>query len=268
MTQTQTVPNDERVDKIMTDIYKAIESQEIVNHVTDVIENAWSTDNLIPSAKWSISNRLVLAMNDTQDARTFKHWESVGRSIKSGAKAVYIRSPRHYKFKNDKDEEEKGMYFTAHPVFRKEDTTGQAIAESIPKELPPLYDLAGHNSIEVSECPSNIVQEDSWLRDSMSYLPDDELKAFLCELASEYNQRFMIRDTSDMETEAIVELSACVLTNLYHANTLKISQDYINAQDGKSKSEIGEAYIKVLNRVENVVHSILVDAEKIQTRKY
>lgn len=47
----------------------------------------------IPSFKWSWTNRLIMVMNGTSDARTFKQWNSVGRKIIKGSKSFMILGP-------------------------------------------------------------------------------------------------------------------------------------------------------------------------------
>ena len=48
----------------------------------------------IPSAKWSISNRILQFLADTSDARGFRQWQESGRKVKKGAKALYILGPK------------------------------------------------------------------------------------------------------------------------------------------------------------------------------
>lgn len=38
--------------------------------------------NDIPSAKWSISNRILQFLADTSDARGFRQWKNAGRKVK------------------------------------------------------------------------------------------------------------------------------------------------------------------------------------------
>lgn len=47
----------------------------------------------IPSASWSFLNQMVMIMNGTNDARTFKQWNSVGRKVNKGSKAFQILGP-------------------------------------------------------------------------------------------------------------------------------------------------------------------------------
>ena len=47
----------------------------------------------IPSAKWSVGNRILQFLADTSDARGFRQWQKVDRKVKKGAKAFCILGP-------------------------------------------------------------------------------------------------------------------------------------------------------------------------------
>lgn len=47
----------------------------------------------IPSNKWSFTNRTIMFLSGTGDARGFQQWKEVNRYVKKGAKAVYILAP-------------------------------------------------------------------------------------------------------------------------------------------------------------------------------
>lgn len=44
----------------------------------------------MPCVKWSLMNRMIMWASGTIDARGFKQWKEVGRSVKKGSKAIYI----------------------------------------------------------------------------------------------------------------------------------------------------------------------------------
>lgn len=109
----------------------------------------------IPCANWSLGNRLLTALADTDDARGIRQWESVGRRVKKGGKAFYILAPFGQRVKvkvtdSETGEEEEVERIIAHgfkaiPVFRYEDTEGEELPlkpDYKPAELPPLYDVA------------------------------------------------------------------------------------------------------------------------------
>src|SRR5659263_251378 len=47
----------------------------------------------IPADKWSFLNRVLMYLNETDDARGFRQWQEVGRYVKKGSKAFYILAP-------------------------------------------------------------------------------------------------------------------------------------------------------------------------------
>ncbi len=51
----------------------------------------------IPSARWSLMNRVLMWIAGTNDARGIRQWNQVGRVVKKGAKAFYILAPRMVK---------------------------------------------------------------------------------------------------------------------------------------------------------------------------
>jgi len=86
----------------------------------------------IPSAKWSISNRILQFLADTSDARGFRQWNKAGRKVKKGAKAFHILGPKARTITETDDdgtETEKVIVsgFFAIPVFRAEDTDGEPL---------------------------------------------------------------------------------------------------------------------------------------------
>jgi hypothetical protein len=99
--------------------------------------------NTVPSDNWSFLNRILMYLNNTEDARGFKQWQQVGRYIKKGSKALYILAPMFKKITEDKItesgervtvESQVLIGFKAVPVFRIEDTEG---APLIREEFKP-----------------------------------------------------------------------------------------------------------------------------------
>ena len=94
--------------------------------------------NDMPSSRWSFLNRLIMYLSGTVDARGFRQWQQVGRSVKGGSKAFYIMVPRITRKETEKDEEEQIVSgFLAKPVFKYEDTAGKPLKIKTPK-LPDL----------------------------------------------------------------------------------------------------------------------------------
>ncbi len=100
--------------------------------------------NDIPSDKWSFLNRILMYLNNTEDARGFKQWQAVGRYVTKGSKAFYILAPIFKKVIDEKTLEEKQILagFKAVPVFRFEDTEGAPlIKENFKPNIP--YEFKG-----------------------------------------------------------------------------------------------------------------------------
>ena len=47
----------------------------------------------VPSAKWSLTNRTLMFLTGTMDARGIRQWNAVNRYVKRGTKAFYILVP-------------------------------------------------------------------------------------------------------------------------------------------------------------------------------
>ncbi len=100
----------------------------------------------IPSDKWSFLNRILMFLNNTEDARGFNQWKQAGRYIKKGSHAFFILAPMFKKLTEDKTlesgetvEQEKQILagFKAVPVFRFEDTEGAPlIKENFKVDIP------------------------------------------------------------------------------------------------------------------------------------
>jgi antirestriction protein ArdC len=102
-----------------------------------------------PCARWSITNRMIVALRGYGDARGFRQWQAVGRSVRKGERAFYIFGPLMVKAK--KADPRRGIEvgdmvcigFTALPVFGYEQTEGEPLAHerehrSFIDELPLL----------------------------------------------------------------------------------------------------------------------------------
>ena len=88
----------------------------------------------IPSAKWSLRNKLILMSYNSFDARGYKQWQKAGRVVKKGSQAIYILAPvvitktveQFYEVTGKELEEDKTVtYFKPIPVFRYQDTEGE-----------------------------------------------------------------------------------------------------------------------------------------------
>lgn len=67
-----------------------------------------------PCRAWSFSNQLLVALAGTQDARGFRQWHEAGRSVKKGARALWILIPLVSK-ETDEDGEDKARNAADQP---------------------------------------------------------------------------------------------------------------------------------------------------------
>ena len=138
------ISSEERIKAAMDKILKIFESDNleiITRAVFKVPEGAAYSK---PSDNWSFLNRIMMLIEDTEDARGFNQWKDAGRQVMKGSKAIYIFAPMMKKIEDEKTGEEKHILygFKAVPVFRYEDTEGEDIPQA-PKfnlELPVRFD--------------------------------------------------------------------------------------------------------------------------------
>jgi len=219
----------------------------------------------IPSAKWSISNRVLQFLADTSDARGFRQWQRSGRKVKKGAKAFHILGPNTKTIKetDDNDRESATVVVTgfhAIAVFRAEDTDGEPLPYE-PANPPPLADVAEEFGLSVSYQtfasryygyyqgePKRIV------------LASHSAQVFFHELAHAAHERVEgnLKGGQVPSQEIIAELTAATLAHLYcpEAN-LGFSYEYVKAYAKKSKKSIERACLAVINTVGKVLDEIL-----------
>lgn len=81
-----------------------------------------------PCRKWSWRNQLIVALNGHSDARGFRQWKGVGRSVIKGEKAFQILAPVTKKVKNEDNEESVVIVgYRSTSVFGFEQTEGEPL---------------------------------------------------------------------------------------------------------------------------------------------
>ena len=78
-----------RIKEVLNGILVKFESGDIPKAVAI---STFPMDDM-PSSNWSFLNRLIMCLSGTADARGFRQWQQVGRSVKGGSKALYIMIP-------------------------------------------------------------------------------------------------------------------------------------------------------------------------------
>lgn len=228
----------------------------------------------IPSAKWSISNRILQFLADTSDARGFKQWDKVGRNIKKGARAFHILGPKARTI-TETDEEgiekEKTIItgFFVIPVFRAEDTDGEPLAYE-PVTPPPLSDVAEHFGLSVSYQTFASQYYGYYQGDSKRIvLATHSAQVFFHELAHAVHHRIEgeLKGGQVPDQEIIAELTAATLARMYCPDVnLGFSYEYVKGYAEKSKKSIDRACLAVINTVGLVLDEIIKTALLVKQR--
>ncbi|WP_372364790.1 ArdC-like ssDNA-binding domain-containing protein [Candidatus Uabimicrobium sp. HlEnr_7] len=231
----------------------------------------------IPSSNWSLSNRILMYLRNTEDARTWKQWQKAQRQVKKEEKAFYIFAPRKYKVKcKDDNGEENEKYvlkgFSVVPVFTVEQTEGE-ILDYQQLELPrfPLLEKAQDWNIDVSAIGFSSdyygYYQSSGEQEKIRLASPHEI-VFFHELAHSSHRRVLgkLKNGQNEEQEIVAELSAQVLAQIVGTqieSTLGNSFLYIKSYAQRMGKDVGVACLSVLSQVEKVLHLILdVHTEK------
>jgi len=79
----------EKVKQVLNQILDRFKSGDI----PDAVVYAFYPIPDIPSSKWSLMNRTLMFFGGTSDARGYRQWQQINRSVKKGSKALYILVP-------------------------------------------------------------------------------------------------------------------------------------------------------------------------------
>lgn len=226
-------------------------------------------ENAIPSDSWSITNRLIMhVIGETNDARTYKQWQSAGRQVKKGQKAFFVIAPVTKKFRNDeKDEDEiRIIGFRALPVFAIEATEGEPLPESdcTPAKLPPFFDAAEALGVKVSWKP---ISRNAYgyyrLSDRSITLHSQDYAVFYHELGHAVHDTIEpLADVPDDKAEVVAELTAAVLCEMaevsgYQQQSYEYIKQYVSGKDNKA---VLKAIADVLALVEQIVGKVVAAA--------
>lgn len=219
-----------------------------------------------PSNKWSLSNRLIMFCNGTEDARGFRQWNKEERWVKKGSKAFHILAPKIQKVKEEEGKERillKG--FISVPVFKLEDTEGKPI-EKQDLKLPELrlIEVAKSWGIDVKPIEGNDLYNGYFIPSQNKIrLATPEEKTFWHELAHAGHNKILnesgkkLNGGQDPKQEITAELTASVIGEIYGCReTLGNSYDYISSYAEESKKSIELAILEVLTDVEKILNLI------------
>lgn len=222
-----------------------------------------------PSSRWSITNKLLMFVNGTKDARGIKQWRSVGRRVNKGAKAFYIICPLLVKKENTDGELDPVIIgFKSVPVFRYEDTNGKElqINHLPPPKLPALYDVAEQWGIKVewSGFAGRAAGYYSPSHKEIQLCTYDE-DVFYHELSHVAHEK-VLGDLSKVEKwrkEVVAELTASVLGLLYNKEVNTGRQyEYIEGYADSANLKPVEACMAVIGDVSKCLDLILKKKEE------
>ena len=224
----------------------------------------------IPSGQWSLLNRTLMFLSGTDDARGFRQWEKVNRSVKKGSKAIYILVPYLKQSKDQDSEDRKAVLigFSGKAVFKVEDTEGENL-DYQQLELPdlPLLDRARDWGIEVKAIPNNYRWRGCYsLKRREISLATPEERVFFHELAHASHEKVKgkLEPIQDPFQEIVAELAATALSNLVGKDprdSLGNSYRYIEAYAGEAGVSPLGACLKVIRETEKVINLILKGGE-------
>jgi hypothetical protein len=219
----------------------------------------------IPSSRWSFLNRIIMLIHRTMDARGFRQWQAVGRSIKGGRKAFYIMVPRlAWRESADGDDEQFIAGFMAKPVFRLEDTAGKPIEIKEPPQLSdlPLMDKAREWGINVRSIHGNYSYYGYFSQTNKEIaLATEEESVFFHELAHAAHSKVQkaYKDTDIWAKEVVAELSAAALCRMVGKSSRHLGNSYRYIRHYAKEGNLSpvKACLKVLRDVEKTLGLIL-----------
>jgi len=220
----------------------------------------------IPSSKWSFTNRMLMFLSGTGDARGIRQWRQTNRMIKKGSKALYILVPCFRKVEDEETGEDTEVlrYFKTAPVFRMEDTDGEPL-DYHQLELPelPFLKRAQEWGISVKAIPGNFRYYGyySAARKEIALATSEEI-TFFHELSHAAHEKTngKLKKGQDPLQEIVAELSAQALFRIagkQARDTLGNSYKYIEKYAEKLKITPYTACLKVLSETEKVLNIIL-----------
>ncbi len=253
------MPSPDRIKEAMDTLLKMFDEESL-----EKVARAVFRGESIPADKWSFLNRLLMYLNNTEDARGFRQWQQVGRYVKKGSKAFYIIAPVTRKITAEKTlesgetvREEKTVLagFKGIPVFRIEDTDGAPMIReehkvNIPCEFNGIIKELELKVQAVRFCGTaygsyNLINKE--IR-----LASPDIEVFLHELSHAVDGRLVgLRPWQLKDQEVIAEFSGAVIGHLMgYKIPLGNVREYIERYSFRE-------LLNSLSRVEKVVNYVI-----------
>lgn len=243
--------------------------------ITEKIAYATFPESLVPMSRWSLSNKIICIFSGTNDARGYRQWQKVGRSVKKGASAIHILAPifsnswvtREYETEDEKGNKGIGTQrvkvqyligFKAVPVFRYEDTEGDPLPD-----LPEVkLDLPLVNVAEAAGVTITTGYYDGWSlgffrpSENLIEMHTDEEHVFLHELCHALHKKTCknFDKQSYNYKEVVAELGSNVLMALCGRDWKKYSgSSYSYIESYAKDGDVHSACMSVLHDIENIM---------------
>ncbi len=236
----------------------------------------------VPCRKWSWHNQLITVLSGTTDARGIKQWNTAGRKIRAGSKALWILAPclKSITEKNDAGDEAKRQIlygFRSVPVFAVEDTEGEDLPQGDDQydtwiqELP-LVEVAERWGINVGSYSHAGNAPLGYYRYGQTgqaiMLGVENLSTWAHELIHAADHKLGALKEAKWHREIVAELGGAILLECMgkqHDADLGGAYSYIEAYARDAGKDTVKACIEVLGRVCECVKLILDTAESLQT---
>ena len=264
-TATVQTPWRERANSELEKIVQLFSSKQLPDLCAKALINSPGK----PSAKWSFGNQLLMLMAGTNDARGFRQWIEVGRSVSRGSKALYILGPVRKRVRRKASDEHDGqgdefadvlVGFMPVPVFRYEDTNGQDLPVYEPKSPPPLLEVAERFGMRVQyERLAPGVYGATDHTNKTILLATEDADVFFHELGHAIHRTFEPKSGHGQEPEAetIAQLVAATLARVYGSPADSFSWSYIASYaQSNNPQQVGRLCMRVLDRTRKVLDLI------------
>lgn len=232
----------------------------------------------VPCRTWSWRNQLITAIRGHADARGFRQWEQVGRTVKKGEKSFRILSPLMKKVKDEETDKERTIVygFKGTPVFGVGQTDGDPLP---PRQSPtddwlkslPLREVAEDWGLSVEAFNGQGARVlGQYAHGSAIAIGVKNLSTWCHELVHAADFRNGTMTKNKTEREVVAELGGAVLLTMLghkHEADLGGCWEYIQRVSGDEKKEVLGVCGKVLNRTCDAVALILDTAEELSEKQ-
>jgi hypothetical protein len=230
----------------------------------------------VPCHSWSWRNQVIVLLHGTSDARGYKQWQKVGRTVKQGERAFRIMVPiTRKRIDNEGEGRLVVIGFRGVPVFGVEQTQGDPLPTADPEdenwvESLPLLDVAQSWGLAVETFDGETATNLGFYRRREEIgLGVKNLSTWSHELIHAAEDRLgkLNEWGQNWQTETVAELGGAVLLRLLgldnHAD-LGGSWRYIQQYASEQGIEVVEACGRMLDRTCRAVALVLDSAEAIK----